>query len=82
MHEYVVAANTYTQAITKLEKIYSKKVNKIYARWKISQGKQREGESMDNFVNFLMILAKDCNFEYVTAIEYKKESVLQSSYRV
>ena len=33
---------------------------------------------MDNFVNRLMILAKDCSFEDVTAIEYKKESVLQS----
>ena len=33
---------------------------------------------MDNFVNRLMILAKDCSFEDVTAMEYKKESVLQS----
>ena len=77
-YEYVDAANTYTEAIEKLEKVYSKKVNRIYARWKLSQEKQREGESMDNFVNRLMILAKDCNFEDVTAMEYKKESVLQS----
>ena len=60
-----------------MEKVYSKKVNKIYARWKLSQEKQR-GEAIDNFVNRLMILAKDCSFEDVTAIEYKKESVLQS----
>ena len=33
---------------------------------------------MDNFANRLMILAKDCSFEDVTAMEYKKESVLQS----
>ena len=77
-YEYVDSANTYTEAIEKLEKVYSKKVNRIYARWKLSQEKQREGESMDNFVNRLMILAKDCSFEDVTAMEYKKESVLQS----
>ena len=33
---------------------------------------------MDNFVNRLMIIAKDCSFGDVTAVEYKKESVLQS----
>ena len=61
-----------------MEKVYSKKVNRVYAGWKLSQERQREGESMDNFVNRLMILAKDCSFEDVTAMEYKKESVLQS----
>ena len=77
-YEYVDSANTYTEAIQKLEKVYSKNVIMIYARWKLSQEKQREGESMDNFVNRLMILAKNCSFEDVTAIEYKKESVLQN----
>ena len=30
---------------------------------------KREGESMDNFVNHLMIIAKDCSFGDVTAVE-------------
>ena len=72
-YEYIDTATTYTEATTKLERIYSKTVNKIYARWKLTQEKQREGESMDTFVNRLMILEKDCNFADVTAIEYKKE---------
>ena len=54
------------------------KINRIYAMWKLSQEKQREGESMDNFVNRLMIIFKDCGFGDVTAVKYKKESVLQS----
>ena len=77
-YEYVDSASHYEDAIGKLEKIYSKKINRIYARWKLLQEKQREGESMDNFVNRLMIIAKDCEFGDVTAVEYKKESVLQS----
>ena len=76
--DYVDSASDYDEAIEKLEKIYSKKINRIYARWKLSQEKQREGESIANFVNRLMIIAKDCGFEDVTAVEYKKESVLQS----
>ena len=74
-YEYVDSANTYTEAIEKLEKVYSKKVNRIYARWKLLQEKQREGESMDNFVNRLMVLAKACSFEDVNASEYKKISL-------
>ena len=33
---------------------------------------------MDAFFNLLMVLAKTCSFADVTAIYYKKESVLQS----
>ena len=77
-YEYVDAATTYTEAIQKLNNVYSKKINKIYARWKLTNEKQKEGESMDAFANRLMILAKDCNYTDVTAVEYKEEAVLQS----
>ena len=49
---------------------------------KIITKKQREGESMDDFVNRLMVLSKDCSFEDVTAIEYKKNRSYNASYRV
>ena len=77
-YEYIDATTTYNEAVEKLEKVYSKKINKIYARWKLANEKQREGESMDAFANRLMILAKDCDYANVTAVEYKKEAVLQS----
>ena len=77
-YEYVDSTTTYKAAVDKLETVYSKKINKIYARWKLANEKQREGESMDAFANRLMILAKDCDYTNVTAVEYKKEAVLQS----
>ena len=60
-----------------MERHNSKTVNKITpdGSW---LKKKREGESVDTIVNRLMILAKDCSFANVTAIKYKKESVLQS----
>ena len=61
-YEYVDATTTYKEAVEKLENVYSKKVYKIYARWKLASEKQREGESMDAFANRLMILAKDCDY--------------------
>ena len=76
-YEYIDAATTYKKAIEKPESVYSKKIDKIYARWKLANEKQREGESMDAFTDHLMILAKDCDYANVTAVEYKKEAVLQ-----
>ena len=39
-YEYVDSTSNCEEAIGKLENIYSKKINKIYARWKLSQEKQ------------------------------------------
>ena len=43
-YEYIDSTTTYKEAVQKLEKVYSKKINKIYARWKLANEKQREGE--------------------------------------
>ena len=77
-YEYVDKTTSYKEAMDKLEKIYDKKINTIYARWKLANEKQLEDESMDAFVLRLMVLAKDCDFKDVTAVEHKNESVLQS----
>ena len=53
-------------------------MNKIYARWKLTNEKQQGGESLDYFQLRLMIIRKDCGFGDVTAVEYKNEAVLQS----
>ena len=60
-YEYVDATTTYKESVDKLETVYCKKINKIYARWKLAYEKQREGETMDAFTNRWMILAKDCD---------------------
>ena len=77
-YEYVDKTTSYKEAMDNLESIYDKKINKIYARWKLANEKQLEDESMDAFVLRLMVLAKDCDFKDVTAVEHKNESVLQS----
>ena len=59
-------------------RIFDKKVNKIYARWKLTNEKQQTGKSLDSFQLRLMIIAKDCGFGIVTAVEYKNETVHQS----
>ena len=78
VYEFIVTATTYTEAMNKLEKFYDKKINKIYARCKLSNEKRQDGESMDSYVLRLMIMAIDCGFSDITALEYKNDAVLQS----
>ena len=38
-YEFIDTTTTYAEAMGKLEKVYDKKVNKIYACWKLSNEK-------------------------------------------
>ena len=77
-YDIIDKTTNYAEAMEKLEKVFDKKVNKIYARWKLTNKKQQGGESLDSFQLRLMIIAKDCGFGNVTTVEYKNEAVLQS----
>lgn len=48
-YKFIDTATTYAVVMDKLEKVYDKKINKIYARWALSNEIQQEGESMDSF---------------------------------
>ena len=60
------------------EKVYGKKINRIYVRYKLLNEKQRLGESMDSYVLRLLVIATGCGFSDVNAIECKNKTVLQS----
>ena len=68
-YEFIDTATSYTEAIDKLQKVYDKKVYIIYGRWKLSNEKQQETESMETFQLKLMIISKDCGLSDVTAVE-------------
>ena len=70
--------SSYKEAIEKLERVYSMRTNKIYAKWMLANEKQPKSETLDAFAQRLMVLINDCDFAIVTTVEYKKDSVLQS----
>ena len=49
--------------------------NEIFARHKLATRKQQLGESLDEYLQELKILGKDCNFSDVTAYQYRDEAV-------
>ena len=85
--ELISECETYTDAVDILKEIYEKKKSDVFSRHLLQTRKQQPGETLDQYLQALKILAKDCKFEAVTANKYKDESVrdafingLQSNY--
>lgn len=66
---------TYEQAIAALTALYVKPFNEIFARHCLVTRRQNPGENLDEFLQALKILSKDCNFKDVTAARYQEEAI-------
>ena len=70
--EYISEYEDYATAIEALKKVYVKPTNEIFARHLLSSRKQKTGETLDEFLQALRILSKDCNFKAVTAMDERR----------
>ena len=57
----------YETALSKLKRVYVKSPNAIFARYALATRKQNPEESLQTFLNELLVLSKACNFQDVTA---------------
>ena len=58
-----------------MNKTYIKPKNEVFARHILYTSKQNQGESLDQFLNRLKSLAKDCGFSAVTAEKHCEDSI-------
>ena len=58
-----------------LETIFMKPKNDIYARHLLATRRQQAGESLDEYLQALKTLSKDCNFKNIKATQYRDESI-------
>ena len=65
VYDFVSECVSFDEALRTLESIYVKLKNVIFARHLLSMRKQKSGENLDQFLNNLKTLAKDCNFSAV-----------------
>ena len=70
--EYIVDSTTYYDAIQVHSDLYIKPHNEIYARHTLSTRKQAEGESLDNYIQILKQISKECNFKAVSAEGHRR----------
>ena len=70
-YPYISNATSYENAKTALRNTFCKRKNVVFARHVLMTRVQRTDESIAEYVHNLQTLAKDCDFEAVTAQEHK-----------
>ena len=61
--------------IDTLDNLFVKSPNVIFARHLLSTRRQQSGETLDQFLQDLRKLSKDCKFKAVTAEQYREELI-------
>ena len=75
VYELIADADTYDSAIQTLETAFDKPKNEVFARHLLATCKQEPGQSLDQYLQKLKTLAKDCNFKAVSAEVHKNEAI-------
>lgn len=78
VYEYIANCTTYEDAITLLKDLYIKPTNAVFSRHLLATRKQESSESLDQYLNVLKQLSKDCQYVSVTASLYREESIRDS----
>jgi hypothetical protein len=73
--EVISDCTTYEDAVDALKGLYIKPKNEIFARHLLATRRQQTGESLDEYLQTLKTLSKDCNFQPVTASQHCEESI-------
>ena len=78
VYEYISEENTYENALEILKKVYVKPANKVFARHLLSIRKQDSSESLDQYLQALKTLSKDCGFEAVDANTHREQFIMNT----
>ena len=78
VEEYISDATSYVGALETLKGIYIKPQNNIFARHLLRIRRQQPGESVDQYLQSLKSLARDCNFEAVDAITHRDKYIVDT----
>ena len=63
--EYVEQCETYESAVATLKALYIKPTYDVFTRHLLATRRQRNGESLDEFLQALKTLSKDCNLRMI-----------------
>ena len=74
VYDYASECRTYQEAIQTLERFYVKPCNIISARHLLMTCKQQQVQSLDDYLQKLKQLAKDCNYRSVSADVCRSEA--------
>ena len=75
VYEYIAECATYDTAIALLKELYVKPKNEVFARHSLATRRQQEGEGIDQYLQELVLLSKDCNFKSVSAVQNRDDCI-------
>ncbi|XP_055882384.1 uncharacterized protein LOC129925800 [Biomphalaria glabrata] len=75
VYELISDCTDFESAVNTLNGLYVKQTIEVYARYLLSNCKQETGQSVDRYIQRLRLLAKDCHFRAVTALENQNEAI-------
>lgn len=75
VYDYIAEATDYASAIAILRALYIKPKNEVFARHLLASRRQGPAETIDEFLQALRTLSKDCNFQPVSAATYRDEYI-------
>ena len=78
IYEFISEAETYSKAIDILKPLYTKPVNVIYNCHVLITHRQNEGEMVDQFMQKLERLSKQCEFTEVSAETYRCDYIREA----
>ena len=79
IYPHVEDCESYDVALQTLKDLYIKPKNKIFARHVLATRKQQAGETIEEFLQNLKVLSKDCTLEAVSVEQYR-EDLIQDSF--
>ena len=78
VYDFISDCATYESAKETLRKKYVKPANEIFARHLLATRKQQPNETLDELLQSLKILSRDCNFRNIEAAVYRDEYIRDS----
>lgn len=75
IYEIVEECETYEAAVKILDASFIKKSNLLFSRHSLITRKQKDSETMKEFLAALNSLAKECSFEGVTAVQHREQFI-------
>lgn len=73
--QHIEDCTDYKASIETLQNLFIKPKNEVFARHLLASRKQTPTETLDEYLQALKALSKDCNFKSVTAVRHCEESI-------
>ena len=75
IYEYICECQTFDEAVAQLQKLFIKPRNEVFCRHLLSIARQENAENVDQYLQRLKHLSRDCDYKAVSGDVHRDESI-------